>query len=127
MTRIRPGAVPRPTAKPMIRMPRNAKHGLDPGSSPELHPNFILTSQNAVSSLRAMRTTLQIEDDVLQAARSLAQTESKSLGQVISELARKGLHPQHREGDRSGFPVFNVPSDAFPITLERVKQAEESD
>lgn len=74
-----------------------------------------------------MRTTLQIEDDVLQAARSLAQTESKSLGQVISELARKGLRPQNRGCDRSAFPVFDVPSDAFPITLERVKQAEESD
>ena len=78
-------------------------------------------------NLKSMRTTLQIEDDVVQAARRLAKTENKTLGRVISELARKGLRPERREGDRSGFPVFDVPSDALPITLERVKQAEERD
>ena len=38
-----------------------------------------------------MRTTLDIEDDVLSAAKALARREKKSAGQVISELARKGL------------------------------------
>jgi hypothetical protein len=38
-----------------------------------------------------MRTTLDIEDDVLFAAKALARREKKSAGQVISELARKGL------------------------------------
>lgn len=38
-----------------------------------------------------MRTTLDIEDDVLHAAKSLARREKKTAGQVISELARKGL------------------------------------
>jgi hypothetical protein len=73
-----------------------------------------------------MRTTLQIDDDVLQAARSLAQAEHKSLGQVISELARKGLRPQLQKDINSDFPIFEVPSDAVPVTLEVVKQAEEN-
>lgn len=38
-----------------------------------------------------MRTTLDIEDDVLFAAKSLARRDKKTAGQVISELARKGL------------------------------------
>jgi hypothetical protein len=38
-----------------------------------------------------MRTTLDIEDDVLFAAKSMARREKKTAGQVISELARKGL------------------------------------
>ena len=38
-----------------------------------------------------MRTTLDIEDDVLYAAKDLARREKKTAGQVISELARKGL------------------------------------
>ena len=38
-----------------------------------------------------MRTTLDIEDDVLSAAKALARREKKSAGRVISELARKGL------------------------------------
>jgi len=38
-----------------------------------------------------MRTTLDIADDVLQAAKDLARREKKTTGQVISELARSGL------------------------------------
>lgn len=38
-----------------------------------------------------MRTTLDIDDDVLLAAKDLARREKKSVGQIISELARKGL------------------------------------
>jgi len=38
-----------------------------------------------------MRTTLDIEDDVLFAAKDLARREKKTAGQVLSELARKGL------------------------------------
>ena len=38
-----------------------------------------------------MRTTLDIADDVLQAAKERARREKKSAGEVISELARRGL------------------------------------
>lgn len=38
-----------------------------------------------------MRTTLDIEEDVLFAAKTLARREKKTAGQVISELARRGL------------------------------------
>jgi hypothetical protein len=38
-----------------------------------------------------MRTTLDINDDVLFAAKELARREKKSLGQVISDLARRAF------------------------------------
>lgn len=38
-----------------------------------------------------MRTTLDIADDVLQAAKERARQEKKTVGQMISELARKAL------------------------------------
>ena len=38
-----------------------------------------------------MRTTLDIADDVLQAARDRARRERKTMGEMISELARRGL------------------------------------
>lgn len=38
-----------------------------------------------------MRTTLDIEDDVLAAAKELARLQSLSAGQVISRLAREAL------------------------------------
>ena len=40
-----------------------------------------------------MRTTLDIDDDILQAAKELARAEKKTAGQVLSELARKALNP----------------------------------
>ncbi len=38
-----------------------------------------------------MRTTVDIDDTVLAAARSLARARGVSLGQALSELARRGL------------------------------------
>ena len=72
---------------------------------------------------RDMRTTLVIEDDVLEAARSLAEAEGKSIGEVISTLARRGLAPQPQEAVEGGFPVFTVSPGAKPITLEMVQRA----
>src|SRR5262245_8617375 len=38
-----------------------------------------------------MRTTLDLDDDILQAVKELARAEGKTAGQVLSELARKAL------------------------------------
>jgi hypothetical protein len=38
-----------------------------------------------------VRTTLDIDDDVLQAARERAQRGRRSIGEALSELARRGL------------------------------------
>jgi len=40
-----------------------------------------------------MRTTLDIADDVLQAAKELAKHRKKTVGEVLSQLARQGLNP----------------------------------
>ncbi len=72
-----------------------------------------------------MRTTLDIDDDLLGAAKSLARAQGKSLGQVLSGLARKGLEPRKNAAVRRGFPVFVVSPDATPLTPEIVRKAEE--
>ena len=38
-----------------------------------------------------MRTTLDIDDDILAAARDLAKAEGKTMGEIVSDLARRGL------------------------------------
>ena len=38
-----------------------------------------------------MRTTLSIDDDVLQAAKERSRRERRSVGAILSELARQGL------------------------------------
>lgn len=73
-----------------------------------------------------MRTTVAIDDDVLEAARRLAAARSQPLGKVVSELMRQGLavRAAYSAGD-SGFPTFQVRDDSPPITLEDVKRDED--
>jgi hypothetical protein len=71
-----------------------------------------------------VRTTISIDEDVLQAARALATAQRRSLGRVISDLARRGLAPRpERIGSEGGFPVFEVDADAPLITPEMVGAA----
>lgn len=73
-----------------------------------------------------MRTTLDIDADVLAAARQLAEARSQSIGQVISELARLGLEPRpSRTTRRGGFPVFEVAPGARLLTFEDVRRDED--
>ena len=71
-----------------------------------------------------MRTTMNLDDDVLEAARAIARTERRGLGVVVSNLVRRGLVPAHpRIDDENGFPVFKIPSGVGVITDEMVKAA----
>jgi hypothetical protein len=68
-----------------------------------------------------MRTTLSIDEDVLQAARALAAAQRQPLGRVISDLARRGLAPRaDRISSEDGFPVFRVDANAPVITPDMV-------
>lgn len=58
-----------------------------------------------------MRTTLDIDPDVLSAARAIAAAERTSVGRVISALARRSLRPA-LPAEHGGVPAFPVPPDA---------------
>jgi hypothetical protein len=73
-----------------------------------------------------VRTTLDIDDDVIAAARELAAAERRSLGAVVSQLARRGLTPARVESDAS-LPVIRVPAGTPPITPEMVRRALDED
>lgn len=81
-----------------------------------------------------MRTTLDLDDDVLAAARELARAERRSMGAVVSNLARRGLTaPSGVTG--GGFADASAPFkiDAWPtipigrgpVTNEHVRRAQE--
>jgi hypothetical protein len=53
-----------------------------------------------------VRTTLDIDDDVLQAAREPAENRRKTIGQVITDLARQALAPSGRRAVRNGVPLL---------------------
>jgi hypothetical protein len=75
-----------------------------------------------------VRTTLHLDADIYQAARSLAAARGQGLGNVLSALARKGLHaaPAQKRA-RRGFPTFDVAPDAVRLTTEMVRSALEDE
>jgi len=70
-----------------------------------------------------MRTTLTIDDDVLQAAQHRARHEKRTVGAVLSDLARRAM-TQTEEFDveslehRNGFPI--LPSRGVVVTSEQI-------
>jgi hypothetical protein len=71
-----------------------------------------------------MRTTLAIDDDVLAAARHMAERERKTVGEVISSLARQGLHRGARGAPavRNGVPLLTRRKSSAPVTPELVNR-----
>jgi hypothetical protein len=67
-----------------------------------------------------MRTTLAIDDDVLVAAKAMAAQQGRSVGEVISELARRSLRRPHSGGERNGIPLLSPRPDTPPVTIEIV-------
>ncbi len=75
-----------------------------------------------------MRTTLDIDDDVLQAAKERARRERKTAGMVVSELLRQALTaaPSVREPTGVyGFVPF--PSRGGVVTNEQIDRLREDD
>ena len=72
----------------------------------------------------AMRTTLAIDDDVLAAAKAVAERDNKSLGEVISSLARRGLQPKATalRRTRNGVPLLRKRPGGGPVTPELVNR-----
>ena len=78
-------------------------------------------------SMPCMRTTLTLDDEVLRVAQAMAAARSISLGEAVSELARKGIGalqsgPRRAKGK---FPTFRVRPGSKPITLDDVRRAED--
>ena len=71
-----------------------------------------------------MRTTLVIDDDVLAAAKGLAARQSKTLGEVVSGLARQGLlrSKAPKAATRNGIPLLQSLQRGKAVTLEMVNQ-----
>ena len=53
-----------------------------------------------------MRTTLDLDLDVLQAAKELAATRGTTAGKIVSELVRKALTPTSSARVRNGVPLL---------------------
>ena len=76
-----------------------------------------------------MRTTLDIDEDVLQAAKELSAMHETTIGKMLSELARRGLEPRD-DGEtsaRNGVPVLPSRPGSGLVGLEDVNRLRDED
>lgn len=71
-----------------------------------------------------MRTTLDLDEDVLLAVKELAQTSGASAGKIVSGLVRKALErPAPAARVRNGVPLLPPRAPGSPLlALELIKQ-----
>ncbi len=69
-----------------------------------------------------MRTTLDLEEDVLLAAKDLSRRRGVSIGKVLSDLARQALSRRAGETTRNDVPLFPIQPQARVVSLELVNQ-----
>ena len=67
-----------------------------------------------------MRTTLDIDDDVLLAAKALAKTQKSTAGKVLSDLAREALGASQPTTRRNGIPLLSPRKRASTVTSATV-------
>ena len=69
-----------------------------------------------------MRTTLDIEEDVLFAAKEIARQRAMTVGQVLSDLARQSLTRKSPVPKKNSLPLFPIQPNAGAVTLEFVNR-----
>lgn len=75
-----------------------------------------------------MRTTLDIDADILQAAKELAAAHRKTVGEMVTELIRKGLQrPLPTANVRNGIPLLTPRPGMGPITMALVNRLRDED
>jgi hypothetical protein len=69
-----------------------------------------------------MRTTLDIDEDVLAAVKGLANAQQTTAGKVVSALVRQTLQPKAAAKKRNGFTLLPLQENGSPVTLEIVNR-----
>jgi len=72
-----------------------------------------------------MRTTLSLDDDILEAARTYARARDLAIGKAVSELVRRGLQAPLRTRLVNGFHVVDLPAGALAVTSADVKRLQD--
>jgi len=71
-----------------------------------------------------MRTTLTLDDDILELAARQAKLRGVSLGKTVSDLLRRGLSASTPAQDKDGLVVFHLPADSPKVTTDDVRRIE---
>src|SRR6185436_19855263 len=66
----------------------------------------ILDIRCVMRDATSVRTTLDVDDDVLLAAKQIAANRGTTAGRVLSDLARQALQPKQARRVRNGVPLM---------------------
>ena len=70
-----------------------------------------------------MRTTIDLDEDLIRTAKTIAEVRGQTLSRVVNDLAWKALSPGPDDFTfKNGFPVLSVPPGARPVTSEHVAE-----
>jgi hypothetical protein len=69
-----------------------------------------------------MRTTLNLDDDVLELLKDYAENRSLALGKAASELVRRGLEAPVQTRMVNGFHAVVLPANSPKVTSEKLNQ-----
>ena len=69
-----------------------------------------------------MRTTVSLDDDVLNEVRAYAKRRDVAIGKAISDLVRRGLQAPLQTRVVNGFHVVDLPADTPSVSSEDVKR-----
>jgi hypothetical protein len=72
--------------------------------------------------LNIMRTTLTLDDDIIESVKTFAESRDLSLGRAVSELVRRGLRAPMRFSLKNGVPVVELPPDSPVVTEDDVRR-----
>jgi hypothetical protein len=72
----------------------------------------------------AMRTTLTLDDDILEPAARQAKLRGVSLSKTVSDLLRRGLNSPTPSQNKGGIVIFKLPADSPLVTTEEVRRIE---
>ncbi len=73
-----------------------------------------------------MRTTLNLDDDVMPLVKAYAKKRDWGLSRAVSELVRRGIRASHPTRVVNGIHVFDLPPDSPRITTQQVRDLEAS-
>ena len=71
-----------------------------------------------------MRTTLTLDDEILELVARQAKLRGVSLGKTVSDLLRRGLSAPTPSQDKDGLVVFQLPADSPRVTTDEVRRIE---
>ena len=71
-----------------------------------------------------MRTTLTLDDDILELAARQAKLRGVSLSRTVSDLLRRGMSAPTPSQEKGGLVMFRLPVDSPKVTTEEVRRIE---